>query len=169
MTQSMGSQSRTRLSDFHFPQLGLLVSFFFFTSVSVPQARDWYLTPTPPYFLSILQCCYIQQYALQTGLTVEAISGLCLPLRLLQQKQKTAFCLARSHCLRRILNPLTGNLDVPRQQHKLPCFLQHKSSLPLKSEKTDNYHLLRLCFPFFFWHVLQHPSPEMPRRLLTTE
>lgn len=25
--------------------------------------------------------------------------------------------------------------------------------------KTDSYHLLRLCFPFFSWHVLLHPTP----------
>lgn len=54
---------------------------------------------------------------------------------------------------------LLGQVPLPQAHHE-PSY---------GKVKTDNYHLLRLCFLFFSWHVPLHPSPQMPRKPLTAE
>ena len=155
--------------------LSLLTSTFYclsflFRSPFCASGQPAHLTSTLPTDCRAL-VCQVRPCALESGLAVEPDGGLCPLPCLLQQGQgadSAGFCLARLPCLETIMNPQPGislSSSISRQTHDLSG-TNHPSSWEVK---IDSYHLLRLCSPFFSWHVPLHPTPRMPRRLLTAE
>lgn len=145
-----------------FSQRCFLVSCVFFASSSVPQA-PWF--PNTVCVIKSIPLLWkeVWQWRLTEGpvcsLLVAAGTGNRSP-KVSTQPGPTASVPSQTHPLGLLLS---SNIST-----ETPGLFLAQSSRLLKV-KTDNYHLLRLCFPFFFWHVPLHPFPQMPRRLLTTE